>query len=116
VLQQGLVVHGRWIRCYVQLSPPEEPYPEFGIPVRCGFAVPKKIVSSAVLRNRLRRLMRESVRREKEALWNGLHQQHQTATIVLMLRRHDPAALKKLSLNDIAEEWQSMVPKILALC
>jgi ribonuclease P protein component len=116
VLQRGLIVHGRWIRCYVQFAPAEEAYPEFGVPVRFGFAVPKKIASSAVLRNRIRRLMRETVRKDQVQLWNGLREHKRTAILVLMLRRHDPAALKKLSLNDIAAEWHSMVPKIISLC
>lgn len=61
-------------------------------------------------------MMRETVRAEKETLWNGLREHKRTALIVMMLRRHDPAALKKLSLADIAAEWQSMVPKIISLC
>lgn len=116
MLQRGQVVHGRWIRCYVLAAAREQAYPDFGSPVRFGFAVPKKIASSAVLRNRIKRLMRETVRREKEQLWNGLRQRRATATLVLMLRRHDPAVLKKLTLNEIAAEWQSMVPKIISLC
>jgi ribonuclease P protein component len=116
VLQHGLVVPGRWTRCYVQLAVGEGAYPEFGTPVRIGFAVPKKIASSAVLRNRIRRLMRETVRMEKEQLWDGLREHRRTATLVLMLRRHDPAVLKKLTLHDIAAEWHSMVPKIISLC
>jgi ribonuclease P protein component len=116
VLQHGQVVNGRWIRCYVQSVLREDAFPDFGIPVRIGFAVPKKIASSAVLRNRIRRLMRETVRKDKELLWRCLREHKQTATLVLMLRRHDPAALKKLSLNDMAAEWHSMVPKIISLC
>ncbi len=104
------------MRCYVQCVQRDDAFPEFGAPVRIGFAVPKKIASSAALRNRIRRLMRESVRREKETLWNGLREHKRTATLVLMLRRHDPATLKRLTLNDIAGEWQSMAPKILSLC
>ncbi len=116
MLQHGLSVHGRWTRCYVQLTAAGEVYPEFGTHVRIGFAVPKKIASSSVLRNRIRRLMREAVRMEKEPLWDGLSMHRRTAILVLMLRRHDPAALKKLTLNDIAAEWHSMVPKIISLC
>lgn len=116
VLRHGSLVHGHWIRCYVRIEQHETASPERGIAVRFGFAVPKKIASSAVLRNRIKRLMRETVRLEKETLWNGLERQKKTATIVVMLRRHDPALLKKLSLTDIAGEWRSMVPKILSLC
>jgi ribonuclease P protein component len=116
VLQHGQVVHGRWIRCYVQRTEAGDAFPEFGAAVQIGFAVPKKIASSAVLRNRIRRLMRESVRGEKEPLWNGLRERRRTATLVLMLRRHDPAVLKRLSLDDIAQDWRAMVPKILSLC
>ena len=116
VLQHGLIVHGRWIRCYVQVAPLEIAFTETGSPVQFGFAVPKKIASSAVLRNRVRRLMRETVRKHKEQLWNGVREHRRSATIVLMLGRHDPTILKKLTLDDIAADWQSMVPKILSLC
>jgi len=104
------------MRCYVQCVQREDANPEFGVPVQIGFAVPKKIASSAVLRNRIRRLMRETVRREKETLWNGLREHRRTTVLVLMLRRHDPATLKRLTLDDIGGEWHSMVPKILSLC
>lgn len=120
VLQHGSLIHGRWIRCYVRIEPGQ---PETrttaasrgGARVQFGFAVPKKIVSSAVLRNRIRRLMREAVRHEKDTLWNGLGAQENTAVIVLMLRRHEPARLKTLSTGDIAGDWHSMIPKILSL-
>lgn len=116
VLAHGRLIHGHWIRCYVRIHQYEEMYPEFGNPVQLGFAVPKKIASSAVLRNRIKRLMRETVRLEKEPLWNGLRRQKKTAVIVMMLRRHDTALLKHLSLTDIADEWHAMIPKILSLC
>jgi ribonuclease P protein component len=116
VLQHGSLIHGHWIRCFVRIRLQEGLYPESGNPVQFGFAVPKKIASSAVLRNRIKRLMRETVRLEKESLWNGLHRQNKTAVIVMMLRRHDPALLKKLSFTDIADEWHAMIPKILSLC
>lgn len=116
VLQHGSLIHGHWIRCYVRIRQYEDLYPESGPPVQFGFAVPKKIASSAVLRNRVKRLMRETVRLEKESLWNGLRGHKTTAIIVMMLRRHDAALLKKLSYTDIAEEWHAMIPKILSLC
>jgi ribonuclease P protein component len=117
VLRQGSLIHGHWIRCYVRIGT-AEPLDGKAVtpPIQFGFAVPKKIASSAVLRNRIKRLMRETVRLEKETLWNGLQQQHKTAIVVMMLRRHDPAVLKKLSYTEIAGEWRSMVPKILSLC
>jgi RNase P protein component len=96
----------------VQLTPSDA---DTGAPVQFGFAVPKKIAASAVLRNRIKRLMRETVRLEKESLWNGLRRNRKSALIVMMLRRHDPARLKTLAYSDLAAEWHVMIPKILSL-
>lgn len=116
MLQHGSLIHGRWIRCYVRIEQQASATAfRNGARVQFGFAVPKKIVSSAVLRNRLRRLMRETVRLEKDSLWTGLGAQEKTAVIVLMLRRHEPAQLKTLSTGDIAGDWHLMIPKILSL-
>ena len=115
VLQHSQTVSGRWMRCYVQFARCECVYTKFSVPMKIGFAVPKKIARSAVLRNRIRRLMRESVRMEKEHLSESLRNHRRTATIVLMLRRHDTNVLKKLTLGDICEEWRSIIPKIITL-
>ncbi|MDE3058476.1 MAG: ribonuclease P protein component [Bacteroidota bacterium] len=124
VLQNGICVRGTAMHCYVLkglLGKPETP-PLSGmakapagnneLPVRVGFAVPKKLVPLAVDRNRIKRLLREAFRKNKEQLYTLLHTRDSRISIVVMYRAG--ASPKKLSYADIEREWKEIIPKIIA--
>jgi ribonuclease P protein component len=51
---------------YLDIKGPTE------VKVQCGFAVPKRNFKSAVKRNRIKRLLRESYRLNKEQIFNNI--------------------------------------------
>tara|TARA_Y100000034_G_scaffold120393_1_gene163247 strand:- start:1293 stop:1700 length:408 start_codon:yes stop_codon:yes gene_type:complete len=66
---------------------------------KTGFSVPKKFIKTAVQRNRIKRLMRESFRKNKYIVMTGAHQQY--ALMFIYLSREDISQIKmeQLMLN-----------------
>jgi len=68
---------------------------------RLGFAIARKQVSSAVIRNRLKRLFRESFRKNQNRL--------PTRDIVIMVRREILVADAKQIRASIDQHWNSII-------
>ena len=66
---------------------------------KTGFSVPKKFIKTAVQRNRIKRLMRESFRKNKYIVMTGAKQQY--ALMFIYLSREDISLIKmeQLMLN-----------------
>ncbi len=81
--------------------------------VSVGFSVPKKLVPLAAQRNRIRRLMREAVRKH---LHDGLAAPRpgkKGASIVLMFKKEKNRDLQRLSLRDVEPAWCELQQRIL---
>ena len=59
---------------------------------KTGFSVPKKFIKTAVQRNRIKRLMRESFRKNKYIVMTGAKQEY--ALMFIFLSRDDISQLK----------------------
>lgn len=67
-------------------------------PAQFAFAAPKKLFPNAVDRNRLKRLMRESVRLQKPDFYKSLHEKNKQ--VVLLLSYHAKTVADFKTVND----------------
>lgn len=111
ILGRGTRVQGTHIRGYI-LSVDSDF--NAGVPVRVGFAV-RKQVTQAADRNRVRRLMREAYRLNKEKLVNFAHDRGAHFAIVFLLKAGENADFRKLTLNDIEKDIKKAVETVLSL-
>lgn len=81
--------------------------------VSFGFSVPKKRVPLAADRNRIRRLMRESVRKHREEFVAAVLKKTTGAKIVLMYRGEKSTRVKHLMLHDVEPAWLGIQQQIL---
>lgn len=79
--------------------------------IKAAFAVHKK-AGNAVWRNRLRRLLRESYRLNKENLYSGLNSVPGTLLIVFSLHGINQKKNKKVRLKDIMPAVVDLMDKI----
>jgi ribonuclease P protein component len=56
----------------------------FEVPAQAGFSVPKKLFKRAVDRNRMKRLIRESYRLHKSALYAALNQSDKHIAVMMI--------------------------------
>lgn len=121
VLQNGVCVRGSFLHCFVLVENPFETAhasrkPPLSrnrkSPLCVGFAVPKKRVPLATKRNRVRRLMREVFRKNKEQLYNTLDACRRTSIVVVY--RGEKEAVSKISYADVEREWKELIPQIIA--
>jgi ribonuclease P protein component len=91
---RGDRVEGKYIRCYVLFGPP-------GVsPLRVGFAVPSRRYN-AVRRNRMKRLLREAVAREKKDLECTLQVHHSSASMVFFFKGAKDIPMDQITLKTI---------------
>lgn len=111
ILGRGTRVQGTHIRGYI-LSVDSDF--NAGVPVRVGFAV-RKQVTEAADRNRVRRLMREAYRLNKEKLINFARHREAHFAIVFLLKASQNTDFRKLTLNDIEKDIKKTVETALTL-
>lgn len=80
--------------------------------VLIGFSVPKRQVPLAAHRIRIKRLMREAVRKHFAAVVTEAEQRKLGAKIVLMFKRDQSWDLLRLTLRDIEPAWIDLQHRI----
>ena len=110
VISEGVCISGTLLICYVV----KEKESEFkdSEKIIIGFSVPKKRVLLAVHRNRIKRLMRESVRKHLPLLRESILLKEISFQIVLMFRGNRSTDIDSLSLHDFEPEWIEVQQKI----
>lgn len=78
-----------------------------------GFSVPKKRVPLAANRNRIKRLMREAVRKHFGELRSFAGKKNTGVTIVVMFKAEKQLDIKRLTLHDIEPSWIDLQQQIL---
>ncbi len=78
-----------------------------------GFSVPKKRIAHAVNRNRVRRLMREAVRKNLNEAQITAREKNIGADIVVMYKGDKQIDLRRLKLQDVEPEWIGIQEQIL---
>lgn len=78
-----------------------------------GFSVPKKRIALAAERNRIRRLMREAVRKNFSEAQTTTIGKNIGADIVVMFKGDKNSDLRRLKLQDFEPEWIRIQKQIL---
>ena len=81
--------------------------------ISVGFSVPKKRVSLAVNRNRIKRLIREAVRKHIGEVISAAKEKNIGVEIVVMFKREKQRDIKRLTLHDIEPVWIEIQQQIL---
>lgn len=79
---------------------------------RIGFSVPKKQVPGAAQRIRIKRLMREAVRKH---IWHLIAFAKEKAigtTVVLMFKKGKTREIARITLNDVESDWIDLQQRI----
>lgn len=78
-----------------------------------GFSVPKKRVPLAANRNRIRRLIREAVRKNLNEAQTTAQRKNIGADIIVMFKGDKETDIRRLQLRDIEPEWVRIQEQIL---
>jgi ribonuclease P protein component len=122
VLQNGVCVRGNLLHCFVLVENSFETAPTSRKPplsrnkkssLCVGFAVPKKRMPLATKRNRIKRLMREVFRKNKEQLYNALDANRRISVVIMY--RGEEKTVSKISYDEVEREWKELVPQIIAV-
>ncbi len=87
---------------------PMEVTPGATYPVQVAMSVPRKKFKKAVVRNRIRRLMREAYRMNKYRLYRELQQEEEQYVFMLIY-----TAMEELPLGIIEESMQNIIRRFL---
>lgn len=111
VLRTGRRVQGTYIRgCILSVDSGFNA----GVPVRAGFAVSRQM-KSAVHRNRVRRLMREAYRLNRQKLLWFAHKRKMYFSLVFLFRENENTNVRKVKLGDIQKDVQRVLEAALAI-
>ncbi len=80
-----------------------------------GFSVPKKRVALAVNRNRIRRLMREAVRKNFAEAQATATEKNTGADIVVIFKGDKSIDIARLKLQDVEPEWITIQEQIIQM-
>jgi ribonuclease P protein component len=81
--------------------------------VMIGFSVPKRQVPLAAHRNRIKRLMREAVRKHLSVITGEAERRKRGARIVVMFKREHAGDILRLTLHDMETVWTDLQQRIL---
>ena len=109
VISEGVCISGTLIFCYVVKEKVSEIQDSRNIII--GFSVPKKRVLLAVHRNRVKRLMREAVRKHLSLLRESISLKEISFQIVVMFKGNRSTDIDTLSLLDFEPEWIDLQQK-----
>lgn len=110
IFQKGIVIRGTIINCHLCLR--ASPEKRGHSPMRVGFAVPKRVVSKAVERNRIRRIFREIFRLHKESLIRSALSKKLFVDLVIVFSGRNTKDIRRLDFDTALREWQALLPKI----
>lgn len=108
VFASGRRIDGTLVRCVVILQPARDPE------LRVGYAVSSRAYT-AVLRNRLRRLMREAFAEQQESLLESLQRRGMSASIVFSFKSYTQADVRRLKVHPIRMDVSGICKQLLAL-
>lgn len=108
VISQGFVLQGAVLTAYVEVVRTET---AGGAVI--GFAVAKKRVPLAVRRNRIRRLMREAVRKGFRAVQDSAEAKSEQVSVVLSYKGKPGTDPRRMTLSVIEPDWTALRARIL---
>jgi ribonuclease P protein component len=105
VITSGVTIHGTGLTAFLVTDAKDRN-------VLIGFSVPKRQVPLAAHRIRIKRLMREAVRKHFAEIVTEAEQHKLGAKIVLMFKRDQSRDLLRLTLRDIEPAWIDLQHRI----
>lgn len=107
IISNGTSIHGALVSAYVLMRT------DGPAGVQIGFTASKKRVRLAVLRNRIKRLMRESARKTIHEINEAAAQKQIGLDVVLSYNGRSATDIRRLSLSDIESEWIAVHRRIM---
>ena len=108
VFARGEKVAGKLIRCFILRRPAGERPPDS---LAVGFTV-RRTINRAVDRNRVKRLLRESFRRNKALLHPSMKQPPEILSVVFMYSPRVTMPVKSLTYSAVESEMRSLLTTI----
>jgi len=108
VFAKGERVAGKLIRCFVLSRPAGERPPDS---LAVGFTV-RRTINRAVDRNRVKRLLRESFRKNKDLLHPSMKQPSGALSVVFMYAPRVPMPVKSLTYSAVETEMRALLTTI----
>jgi len=111
ILKNGESIHSSALQCYVKKKEREKNTPA----VCVGFAVPRRGVSLAVDRNRVKRLLREAFRANKERLYEAADKTNVQLALIFIFRNGRRADVRRLRYASIERDVKDVMSKIVSM-
>jgi len=110
ILKNGESIQSSALQCYFKKQKKERN----SLAVRVGFAVPRRNVALAVDRNRLKRLMREAFRMNKEELREAVGQKDLQLALVFIFRNAGRGNIRRIHYGTIENDIKDVMSKIIS--